>query len=364
MSASGLWVGDAVTPDVPDIVTSFEFNDADGFTLGNAPFSAVFDGGVTETRGVPAFYTDGAFSWHIDTADGSITFPTPGDSLSFFTRTVSAGNVATIEVLDENGAQISMTAVPDAFTQISVNRAAGQSRIGRVVITVTTGEIVIDSFSFGFPSTASTDDIACVFAPAPRDEFACILSDVGTGDLVAAANGTFAVNGDQVSGAGNVYAAPGGSLADGSTIAPLNLSAGTVAEDTSLELTVTSTGLAIAVTTAFDATYDRGADLSTVMAMYSDFDIFGDMSSFDIDAAGTISGQTASGCVISGQVSVIDAAANAYDVNFVADAATCGALAGAYDGLGTTQDNVAMDDTFIFAVFIDGQAMIVGQAVK
>jgi hypothetical protein len=98
--------------------------------------------------------------------------------------------------------------------------------------------------------------------------------------------------------------------------------------------------------------------------MYTMFDLFGDMSSFNIDATGVISGQSATGCVLSGQVSVIDAAANVYDVNLIADAATCGALSGSYDGLGTSQDEDVADDSFIFAVFVDGQLMIVGQAVK
>lgn len=364
MSAAGIWVGTAVTPDVADITTSFEFSDSDGFILGNAPFTADFQGGVTETRGAPDLYTAGAFSWHVNTAGGSINFPTPGDSLSFSTRTVSAGNNATIQVLDELGAQLSSTAVTNSFQQIAVNRTPGQTQIGSVVITVTSGEIVIDSFSVGFPSTASTDDIACLFAPDPDDDFACVITDTTTGALRAAANGTYTVNGDQVTGAGNVYAAPGETLVDGSTIAPLTISAGTVVESNALDVTISSSGLATAVTSLFDATYDRGADLATVAAMYATFDIFGDASSFAIDGAGVISGQTASGCVLSGQVSVIDAAANTYAVNLVADVATCGALAGNYNGLGSSQDENATDDAFIFAVFVDGQSMIAAQAVK
>ncbi len=140
-------------------------------------------------------------------------------------------------------------------------------------------------------------------------------------------------------------------------------------EDTTLDLTVTSFGLAIAMTSDFDAIYDRGADLATVGVMYNtSFDIFGDMSSFAIDATtGAISGQSAAGCVLSGTVSIIDAAANTYDVNLVvADVGTCGALVGDYDGLGSSQDEapMAMDDAFIFAVFVDGVKMIAAQAIK
>jgi hypothetical protein len=368
MSAAGIWVGTAVTPEVADIVTSFEFTDSNGFILGTAPFTANFQGGETKSVGNAGLYSEGDFSWHVDTADGSVTFATPGNSLILSTRTVSAGDNATIDVLDEFGVQLSSTVVTNSFQEIAVNRNAGQSLIGSVVITVTTGEIVVDSFTFGFPSTASSDLINCLFAPDPNDDFTCIITDTTTGDLRAGANGTYTVNGSQVSGSGNVYAAPGETLVDGSsTIATLTIGAGTVDEDTTLDLTIVSSGLSIAVTSDFDPTYDRGADLATVGVMYNtSFDIFGDMSSFAIDATtGVISGQSVAGCVLSGTVSVIDAAANTYDVNLVvADVGTCGALVGDYNGLGTSQDENATDDAFIFAVFVDGVSMIAAQAVK
>jgi len=361
MSAAGIWSGQSVTPDIADIFTSFEFDDSDGFILGNAPFTATFQGGVTKSVGQGGLYEEGVFSWHVDTLGGSIDFAIPGDRLLFSMRTVTAGNIANIQVLDEFGVQISSTAVTNTFQQIDENRNPGEALIGSVVITVTTGEIVIDNFTFGYPSTASTDDIDCLFAP--NDEFVCVLTDTTSGDLIGGANGTYQVNGDQVTGAGNLYAAPGETLADGSATAPLTITAGTVEENDSLGLTVDSTGLSRAVTSVFDVTYDRGADLATVQGMYSMSKILGEMTSFDINAD-VISGQTASGCVLSGTVAVIDAAANTYDVNLVADAATCGALSGNYNGLGSSQDAFATDDAFIFTVFVDGVSMIVGEAVK
>ncbi len=217
MSAAGIWVGTAVTPDVADIVTSFEFTDSNGFILGTAPFTADFQGGATRSVGNAGLYSDGDFSWHVDTADGSIDFAIPGDTLVLSTRTVTAGDNATVQVLDELGAQISLTVVTNAFQQIVVNRNPGLPLIDSVVITVNTGEIVIDSFTFGFPSTAATDDIACLLAPDPNDDFTCIITDTTTGDLRSGANGTYTVNGSQVSGSGNVYAAPGETLVDGSS---------------------------------------------------------------------------------------------------------------------------------------------------
>ena len=63
-------------------------------------------------------------------------------------------------------------------------------------------------------------------------------------------------------------------------------------------------------------------------------------------------------------MSVIDATANVYDVNLITDPATCAGLSGNYVGLGSSQDDAVMDDTFIFAVFVNGQLMLVGQTIK
>jgi hypothetical protein len=144
----------------------------------------------------------------------------------------------------------------------------------------------------------------------------------------------------------------------------MTISAGTVVENTSLSLTINSSGLDIAVTSAFDDDYNRGADLATVAAVYSTAELLGGATAFAIDEAGVISGQAPGACVLSGQVSIIDATANEYDVNLVADDATCGASAGSYDGLGITTDENGTDDAFIFLVFVDGQLMILGQAIK
>lgn len=367
-SPAGTWVGQAVTPDVPDVTTSFEFNDADGFVVGNSPFSATFQGGIAETRGVGALYRDGVFSWHISgndagVVDATVTFETPASRLSFWTRNVTAGDVAAIDVRDTSGAVIQTIVPPDApITEFTIDTMGGLP-IGSVDITVTAGEIVIDFLTFGFPSTASTDDIGCVLAS--NDEFACLITDSTTGNLIAGANGTVSVNGNQVTGSGWVYAAPGEMFADGSTIATLDISAGTVSENTSLDLTIDGTGVSIAVTTTFDALFDRGSDLATVQASYTTFDIFGDASTFDVDATGAISGMSAAGCMLMGQLSIIDAADNAYDVAItVTDGGACGIAAGDYNGLGATQDEAAIDDAFVFGAFIDGMAMFVGRPVK
>ena len=370
MSAAGIWDGTASTPDTADVTTSFEFDDSDGFTVGTAPFSADFQGGITETRGVGALYQDGAFSWHVDTAGGSITFNAPLDELTFYARTVTGGDTATISVRDTDDVEIISIAVPDAFQEFVIARdvEGGESPIGSVVITVTNGEIVVDLLTFGFPSTASDFEIGCIVLP--DGDFGCALSDAVSGEFIATAGGMFSISGDQVSGSGWLYAPPGGDIRfpDGSTLIELSVTSGTVAEGATLDVVLEGITIPITIGLAFEtAESDRGADLATVMGSYTSFDIFGDPSSFDVDAAGVISGTSAAGCLLSGQISVPDAAINAYDVAITitdSGGGTCAVADGDYNGLGATGDENAVDDSFVFAVFIDGVAAIIGQAVK
>ena len=356
----GIWAGQAVTAAAADVFTSFEFNAAGPFTVGTAPFRATFSNGNAESRGIPSFYISGANSWHILVGTAAtVTFETLPSSVNFHVRMPSNADVGEVRILDENSTLIQTIVATGAFQEVTVNRAAGQTLIGSVEVTSTSGgDVVIDDFTFGFAQT--TDDIGCLVSNTLV--FACVLSDATTGDILASAQGTVAIaNGNQVSGSGTLHAAPGLTLSDGSTVAALTISGGTVSESNTLNLTVDAAGVTSTISTTFDATYDRGSDLATIAAVYTTFDIFGDPSSFTIDAAGVITGQSNSGCVLNGQVSIIDAAFNTYDVSL--DVASCGALDGMYAGLGTSQDDVVMDDTFVFAVFA-AQTAIVGVAEK
>ena len=62
------------------------------------------------------------------------------------------------------------------------------------------------------------------------------------------------------------------------------------------------------------------------------------------------------GCALTGQVTIIDAAFNAYDVAL--DLANCGGLDGMYNGLGITEDDLGTDDQFTFVVFTAQNAII------
>ncbi len=365
-SPSGAWVGTSLSVAAADVFTSFEFNATGGFTIGTTPYTATYSNGNAETRGVPAFYISGVNAWHILVGtSATVTFETLPNTLSFWVRTETAGNISNIDIFDENGGLIRNVVPTNAYQMISVVRGAGQALIGSMVVTSTSGgDVVIDDLTFGYDGSGfvgSTDDLVCLVAD--NREFMCILSDV-VGNLLASAQGTMQVaNTNQVSGSGILYAVPGLVLADGKTVANLTISGGTVSEGSTLNLTVEAAGTTSTVSTMFDPIYNRGSALATVAGVYDLF-IFDDLSSFEIDATGAIFGQSSAGCVLSGEVTPKNATFNEYDVALgVMDIGSCGVPDGMYVGLGLTLDFVVMDDLFIFAVFTT-QSSVIGIALR
>ena len=369
--AGGVWDGQNVSVAAADVFESFEFNATGGFVRGTTPYRATYSNGNAETRGVPAFYISGVNAWHIlSGTSATVTFETLPNTLTFFVRTENAADVSNIDIFDADGALI-QNVVPTNVYQplnapISVVRGAGQTLIGSVVVTSTSGgDVVIDDLTIGYSGSGfagATDDIDC--AVADTLEFACILRDTVTGVAVATVGGTVQVtNNTDVSGSGTLYAVPGSVLADGKTFANVTISAGTVSEANTLDLTVEAAGTTSTVSTTYDVIYERASDLATIGAVYTTFDIFGEMSSFTIDAAGVISGQSVN-CMLNGQVTIIDAAFNVYDVSVtVTNTAACAVGAGTYNGLGSSVDDTVMDDAFVFSAFTADMA-IAGQAVK
>ncbi len=359
-SPAGVWGGSAVTPNGPDVSTSFETNTVTNgglgpFLIGTSPFTATFDAGIANSRGILAFYITGLNAWHILAGlPATVTFETPPRTLSFWVITQNLAVVSTIEIRDVTGNLILPVITPTTtYTQIFVNRTATDTAIGSMVVTSPTGgDVIIDDLDFGYLST--TDDIGCLVAETL--EFVCIVTDATTGALLAGAQGTVQVTGTNVTGSGTLIAAPGTMLADGSTVANLTIT-GTVNEGVSLDLTITAAGTSTAVTTIYNALYERGSDLATVDAVYSTFDLFGvgDPTSFAVNN-GVITVSSTSGCMGIGQITVKDANFNAYDVTL--DVTSCGAFNGMYGGLGLTDDDAATDDVFTFAVFTTDSVLV------
>ena len=364
-SAAGSWNGQSVTAVAADVFTSFEFNASGPFSVGSTPYTATFSNGNAESRGIPSFYISGLNSWHVLVGtSATVSFETSPNTLSFHVRMEAASDVGQIQVFDENNAAIQTIVLTNVFQTVTVTRTAGQTLIDSVSVTSTSGgDVVIDDLTFGYDGAGfagATDDIGCLVSE--NLEFACVLTDSITDAFVGGARGTLQVtNNNQISGSGTVYAAPGEVLANGKTFADLSIASGLVSTATSLDLIVDAAGATSIVATDFDTDYNRGSSLAAVAAVYSSFDIFGDPSSLTIDAGGVLDGQSAASCSLAGQVSIIDAMFNAYDLQI--DVTSCGGLNGTYDGLGLTDDTSVTDDTFVFGVFTD-QTSIFGVAVK
>ena len=205
----------------------------------------------------------------------------------------------------------------------------------------------------------TTGEIFCIVAETA--EFVCATGD--DGDVTSTAQGALQVaNGNEVSGSGTLYAVPGLTLGNGETIAALSVSAGTVSEGATLDFTIDAAGGTATVAMTPDEDYSRGSDLATVTGNFL-FDIYEDPATLDIDGTGAISGTSADACILSGQVSIIDAAFNTYDVALDLTGCLGGSagLDGMYNGLGFTADDQGTDDVFVFAVF-DADGTIVGEA--
>lgn len=137
------------------VTTSFEppVPTISPFTIGTSPISLEILVGSSLTMNKPDLYHSGMYSWHILPGDipPTANFETPVAALSFWVRTTSGGDTATIHVFDVNDVEI---LIPPAmatnnFELISVVRAPGETLIERFEIVVGSGsEVVVDDLSF------------------------------------------------------------------------------------------------------------------------------------------------------------------------------------------------------------------------
>jgi hypothetical protein len=155
--------------------------------------------------------------------------------------------------------------------------------------------------------------------------------------------GTVSSNGTTLS-ANYTYVAPFGfTLDDGSTFATCTAT-GTIQERQSISANISCTtgnggNFANTATLAYDALYERDASLATLAGDYDDFGLV-----LSIDANGNIFEQDPfSGCVVTGQASVVDPNYNVYDgsvtyANCQGDAAVLNGST--FIGLGILDDTV------------------------
>jgi hypothetical protein len=148
--------GGGATPSTPPaqsschISTSFEFNATAPFCIGTSPFTATFSSGVSQSVGDPGLYSSGNFAWHVLSGTSAmVTFETLPSTVTFFVRAENVATVSDIQILDENGDSIMSMTPTNFFQQVIVNRDPGETLIGSVVVTSTSGgDVVIDDFIF------------------------------------------------------------------------------------------------------------------------------------------------------------------------------------------------------------------------
>ena len=130
--------------------TSFEFTATGPFCIGTSPFTATFSGGVSKSEGDPGRYSSGVFAWHVLTGTSAlVTFETLPSTVTFFVRAENMLTVSDIQILDENGDLIMSMTPTNVFQQVVVSRDPGQTLIGSIVVTSTSGgDVVIDDFIF------------------------------------------------------------------------------------------------------------------------------------------------------------------------------------------------------------------------
>jgi len=140
------------------------------------------------------------------------------------------------------------------------------------------------------------------------------------------------VSGATFSGNIRVFAEPGTTFTDGSTVTTGDLQ-GTIVERVEAEGTFTlDSGDTGSFVLGYDDLYERDSSLGLVGGMWTDMS----GTVFTVMADGSIFAQDALGCVYEGQTSIIDAAYDVYDVEV--HVTQCGLYDGAYHGLGVLDD--------------------------
>ncbi len=355
-SVGGIWEGTTETAAPNDVSTSFEFDSAAPFDIGFSPYTASFSEGSARSDADTTLQNTGSFSWHIPAnTTAQVTFESNPQTLSLFARNADAGITSTIEILDDQDVVIQTSSPGESFEEITLAGTPGDSRIGAIRVTNSTtgGDVVIDDLTFGYLAEEGTID--CVVTE--DGTYACTLRDAAASRLLGGIDGTLSVSGTQdVSGTGRHFAVLGTFLPNGTRGAELDVSSGTVTERTTLDLTMTASGLTTTATMTYDADYEKGSALANVEGNYipNQSLLFGnELDPYIIDTAGVVTAAftTPGGlnCTVSGQVTVIDAAWNAYDVSM--SLFDCGIRDGDYSGLGITRDVNGTNDRFAVRIF-------------
>lgn len=169
-----------------------------------------------------------------------------------------------------------------------------------------------------------------------------------SGDTAWQMSGTVTVAGTALTGSGKAIAGPGSTWPDGSTVGDVSLTA-TIAQRDSMSGAFSTTATDSGTFELFyDPYYERASDLSLLEGLWTAYDDVGNPEvTFAIQPSGAFDGQNAQGCVSNGQISLIDARYDLYDVQSTISG--CG-IAGDYNGMAFVGDLTATNDALIFAI--------------
>ena len=156
---------------------------------------------------------------------------------------------------------------------------------------------------------------------------------------------------NNVTGSGTGYADTGTTWLDSSTVTAVTTD-GTIIERDSFSGTWSNaSGESGSFDLFYDADFERPSSLPLLEGTWTVYDDFGvAVATFTFDALGQFSGQNDSGCVSSGQVSIIDALYNVYQVD--STIANC-FIAGDYSGLASLGDLNTTNDAMVLTVSND-----------
>jgi hypothetical protein len=164
------------------------------------------------------------------------------------------------------------------------------------------------------------------------------------------------VSQSDVAGSGDGYADTGTTWLDNSTVTVVTTGGTIVERDTFSGTWSNASGESGSFDFFYDALYERPSSLPLLEGTWTAYDDFGvPAATFTFDALGQFNGQNVSGCVSSGQISIIDASYNVYDV---ASTITNCFIAGDYSGLAIIGDLNATNDAMVLTIGNDMRGIV------
>lgn len=170
--------------------------------------------------------------------------------------------------------------------------------------------------------------------------------------------GTQVVDVNRIVGAGLGFADTGSTWQDSSAVTDTTTDATLIEKDSFSGSWNTASGESGVFDFFYDAEYERASSLSVLEGLWTAYDGFGSPSAtFSIDAQGQFTGQNASGCTSTGQISIIDDRYNLYDV--ASTISNC-FIAGDYTGMAAVGDLVSTNDAIVLSISNSARAILLG----